>query len=224
MAVRVAARQEEGRYVPGTCLPSLYDYCMTVITDDDSPFKVIRKRTGLTQGEFAERCSMAIGTIVYVEAGLYERNPAKPAAVLLQAAEEKSVDVREIVESFGGHTLDEATVQYQKRYRKRNPRLLVPAYRSVFTDNDPSELAGNAISPIDRLAILSFGTRDSFAKQLKVPPVVVRQFHTGHTYKLPQAMRTAFLDSGLLDGQADVVEEAQHAWLAHSEQALALVD
>lgn len=198
------------------------------ITSDDSPFKVIRKKTGFTQVEFCGYANLSVSTMVYIEQGLYEHTPERPVQALMTLAAEKDVDVSEVYASFDARTLDAATVNYQRAYRKRAKKLIRPAYQAVMVNNTVGELESAEDSPLERMAILSFQTRDSFAKQLKVPPVVVRQFQVGDTRKLPGVLHTALLDAGLKDAEIGRFEVAQQAWvIAHAgvkQRELALVD
>jgi hypothetical protein len=174
-----------------------------------SPFTTLRKLTGLSRGAFQDAAQVSKTTLIYLEAGIYEKNPPKAISPLLSLLEQAHVDWQAVlVELYGARDVDQATINWQRAVREH----FASDVRKGFDEWSGHPEMHDDLSPFEDFARRCFSTLDGFCKKLKVQTGPVHIFQTRPGKDMPIAIERALLDAGLSEGEVRTVRDEQMKW------------
>ena len=161
----------------------------------ESPVARILRECGTTNKPFRTRFGFSKGTLTYAIAGTFADLPGRLVDALIDLADEKNLDFRQIYRDYGVTTLGDAYHAWQSQERRGAVAGIRRATPLRFTDKH---------SPAHYFVHDSFGSVETFAKALKVPVATVSRWEQGFTKGVPAVIRAALTEigyehTGLLD-------------------------
>lgn len=170
-----------------------------------NPVSRILQAASLSEKAFRDRFEYSKQFMVDVTAGTYTRLSDSIHLSLKQLAEEKGLNVRDLLlDEYNATSLDEAYTFWQTAERRRNRTKFV----TVRGDESTPQL-----SPAHFFVKRTSGTPTRFSKDLKVPPQQVRRWVSGQTKSTPESIELALREIAypglvaLLSNQERWIEE-----------------
>jgi hypothetical protein len=157
----------------------------------DNPVASLLRAAGTTQADFANRFEFSKQAVVYLLAGTFTSIPPKMMDALNELAGEKG-----------------ATPVTQEAYWDWQVASRAVAAEKLYNAKLPFRAGKH--SPAHNFIVDTFGSRERFAKEMKLPPASLMRWERGITRGLPAALEDALLEVGYEHWQE--LDKAQRTW------------
>lgn len=168
----------------------------------DSPVGMLLKAAGITPAAFAREYSYSPGGLYYAISGTYNTLPFNIIRDVEEAVMKKGVGYEAILlEKYGTTVLQTAYSTFQKAAREGIAKEKLYHEPNRWTRTE---------SPVFCFVRDVAGSREGFAKLLKVPPATVMRWEKGETRGMPEVIQKALSDAGY-PYMRELIER-QRAW------------
>lgn len=175
----------------------------------ENPYAHLRKKTGLSQVEFAEKHGLARQTLIGIEKGVYPTLSDRMIVELGKECHAKGIDARyELREHYGVDTLSQAYSGWRNADRLENAEGINQLSPVQWTPE---------LSPM-HFIVKAFGRGvQGFSKAMKIPSATLLRYIKGEQREMPTSIEEAFRGIGypfltdLIERQAAWVDEHRAA-------------
>lgn len=161
----------------------------------DNPVASLLRAAGMSQADFAKRFDYSKGAVIYLLAGTYNEISERMLNDLRTVGQEKSLDVAELATRYR---------IWQQGERRKNADHLGRAHIPFRFDENTS--------PAHNFMVDTFGSREGFAKGMKLSPATLDRWERGLTKGLPLALELALAEVKYT--HVRTLQETQTAWVA----------